>query len=30
MKKNFAKIYSYTKKYILKTDEKGYTYEFEE
>ena len=28
MKKNFAKIYSYTKKYILKPDEKGYTYEY--
>lgn len=29
MKKNFAKRYSYTKKYILKTDEKGYTCTYE-
>ena len=26
--KNFAKVYSYTKKYILRPDESGYDYEY--
>ena len=28
MEKKFAKVYSYTKKYILRPDEKGYDYEY--
>lgn len=28
MKKNFAKVYSYTKKYILRPDERGFDYEY--
>lgn len=28
MKKDFAKVYSYTKKYILRPDESGYDYEY--